>query len=74
MNENSGPELQLIPTKPTVNLPKTEGEALLQMIESICMTWQSTQGLPEIVDLQRDPNHFIEQILRLLEEFQLISK
>lgn len=67
----SGPELTPIQN---LTLPSTEAEYLMNNIFDICTLYESSRNLPGTLDIQKNPNYFLEKILQLLEQFNLITK
>ena len=63
-------EKEKIPLPP---LSKNEALYLMNEITDICSVFQASINLPETTKIDKDPAFYIEEILRALKEFNIIT-
>lgn len=60
--------------KELIRLSKNEGIYLMNQITDICTAFQASINLPETTEINRDPPFYVKEILRALEEFNIIVR
>jgi len=63
-------EKEKIPLPP---MSKNEALYLMNEMTDICSIFQASTNLPETTNIDKDPAFYIEEILRALKEFNIIT-
>ena len=60
-------------TEKKIMLPEKEGIFIMNQMIDLCAIFQSALNLPETSNVEKDPNFYIEEIIKILIDHGLLT-